>query len=205
MAGRPWGADGYEEGRRGFRDRRPRAGRDLENGGVVNTDNGNRSLGGNTMNIARPNKEDLDAVWELVAFLNKIEQGLNPIYQPADPEDEDDFEYLSDAPADEVLEALESKSANAGLSWIMTVLDTLLSSNNDIVDQESSVLDFSPKFKQAVKDTERLDFLIEVGSAEFSKQNGQKTCCSLTEYGIRGYGSNYREALDDVMKEWKGM
>lgn len=157
------------------------------------------------MNIARPNKEDLDAVWELVAFLNKIEQGLNPIYQPTDPEDEDDFEYLSDAPADEVLEALESKSANACLSWIMTVLDTLLSSNNDIVDQESSVLDFSPKFKQAVKDTERLDFLIEVGSAEFSKQNGQKTCCSLTEYGIRGYGSNYREALDDVMKEWKEM
>ena len=44
----------------------------------------------------------------------------------------DDFEYLSDAPADEVFEALESKSANAGLSWIMTVLDTLLSSNNDI-------------------------------------------------------------------------
>ena len=113
------------------------------------------------MNIAKPNKEDLDAVWELVAFLNKIEQGLNPIYQPADPEDEDDFEYLS-------------------------------------------VLDFSPKFKQAVKDTERLDFLMEVGSAEFSKQNGQKPCCYLTEYGIRGYGSNYREALDDVMEEWKG-
>ena len=79
------------------------------------------------MNIAKPNKEDLDAVWELVAFLNKIEQGLNPIYQPADPEDEDDFQYLSDAPADEVFEALEYKSANAGLSWIMTVLDTLLS------------------------------------------------------------------------------
>ena len=141
------------------------------------------------MNIARPNKEDLDAVWELVAFLNKIEQGLNPIYQPADPEDEDDFEYLSDAPADEVFEALEAKSTNAGLSWIMTVLDTLLSS----------------KFKQAVKDTERLDFLMEVGSAEFSKENGQKACCRLTEYGIRGYGSNYREALDDVMKEWKEM
>lgn len=157
------------------------------------------------MNIARPNKEDLDAVWELVAFLNKIEQGLNPIYQSANPEDEDDFEYLSDAPADEVFEALEDKSADANLPWIMTVLDTLLSSNNDIIDQESSVLDFSPKFKQAVKDTERLDFLMEVGSAEFSKQNGQKTCCSLTEYGIRGYGSNYREALDDVMKEWKEM
>ena len=157
------------------------------------------------MNIARPNKEDLDAVWELVAFLNKIEQGLNPIYQSANPEDEDDFEYLRDAPADEVFEALEDKSADANLPWIMTVLDTLLSSNNDIIDQESSVLDFSPKFKQAVKDTERLDFLMEVGSAEFSKQNGQKTCCSLTEYGIRGYGSNYREALDDVMKEWKEM
>lgn len=157
------------------------------------------------MNIARPNKEDFDAVWELVSFLNKIEQGLNPIYQPADPDDEDDFEYLSDAPADEVFEALESKYTDAGLPWIMAVLDTLLSSNNDIVDQESSVLDFSPKFKQAVKDTERLDFLMKVGAAEFSKQNGQKTCCSLTEYGIRGYGSNYREALDDVMKEWKEM
>ena len=157
------------------------------------------------MNIARPNKEDLDSVWELVAFLNKIEQGLNPISHPADPDDEDDFEYLSDAPADELFEALEDKSADANLPWIMTVLDTLLSSNNDIIDQESSVLDFSPKFKQAVKDTERLDFLMEVGSAEFSKQNGQKTCCSLTEYGIRGYGSNYREALDDVMKEWKEM
>ena len=116
------------------------------------------------MNITRPNKDDLDAAWELVAFLNKIEQGLNPIYQPADPEDEDDFQYLSDAPADEVFEALEYKSTKAGLSWIMTVLDTLLSSSNDIVDQESSVLDFSPKFKQAVKDTERLDFLMEVGS-----------------------------------------
>ena len=119
------------------------------------------------MNITRPNKEDLDAVWELVAFLNKIEQGLNPVYQPADPEDEDDFEYLSNAPADGVFEALEYKSANANLPWIMTVLDTLLSSSNDIVDQESSVLDFSPKFKQAVKETERLDFVREVGSAEF--------------------------------------
>lgn len=157
------------------------------------------------MNIAKPNKEDLDAVWELVAFLNKIAQGLNPIYQPADPEDEDDIEYLSNAPADEVFEALEYKSAKANLPWIMTVLDTLLYENNDIVDQESSVLDFSPKFKQAVKDTERLDFLIEVGSAEFSKQNGQKPCCYLTEYGIRGYGSNYREALDDVMEKWKEM
>lgn len=104
------------------------------------------------MNITRPNKEDLDAAWELVAFLNKIAQGLNPVYQPADPEDEDDFEYLSDAPADEVFEALECKSDNANLPWIMTVLDTLLSSSNDIVDQESSVLDFSPKFKQALKD-----------------------------------------------------
>ena len=157
------------------------------------------------MNIARPNKEDLGAVWELVAFLNKIEQGLNPIYQPADPEDEDDFEYLSDAPADEVYAAVEHQSATAGMPWILTVMYPLLSSNNEIVDQEFSDLDFSPKFKQAVKDTERLDFLMEVGSAEFSKQNGQKTCCSLTEYGIRGYGSNYREALDDVMKEWKEM
>ena len=157
------------------------------------------------MKITKPNKEDLDAVWELVAFLNKIAQGLNPVYEPADPEDEDDFEYLSNAPADEVFEALEYKSSNADLPWIMTVLDILLSPRNGIVDQESSVLDFSPKFKQAVKDTERLDFLIEVGSAEFSKENGEKTCCRLTEYGIRGYGSNYREALDDVMKEWKGM
>ena len=155
------------------------------------------------MNITRPNKDDLDAAWELVAFLNKIEQGLNPIYQPADPEDEDDFQYLSDAPADEVFEALESKSTKAGLSWIMTVLDTLLSSNNDIIDQESNVLDLSPKFRQAVKDTEGWDFLMEVGSAEFSKENGQKACCSLTEYGIRGYGSNYREALDDAMAIWK--
>lgn len=157
------------------------------------------------MNITKPNKEDLDAVWELVAFLNKIAQGLNPVYQPADPEDEDDFEYLSNAPADEVFEALEYKSANANLPWIMTVLDTLLSPRNCIVDQESSVLDFSPNFKQAVKDTERLDFLMGAGLAEFSKENGQKACCRLTRYGIRGYGSNYREALDDVMREWKEM
>ena len=157
------------------------------------------------MNITRPNKDDLDAAWELVAFLNKIAQGLNPVYQPADPEDEDDFEYLSNVPADEVFEALEYKSANANLPWIMTVLDTLLSPRNGIVDQESSVLDFSPYFKQAIKDTERLDFLMGVGSAEFSKENGQKACCSLTEYGIRGYGSNYREALDDAMREWKEM
>lgn len=99
------------------------------------------------MNITRPNKDDLDAAWELVAFLSKIEQGLNPIYQPADPEDEDDFEYMSDAPAYEVFKALKYKAESADLTWIMTVLDTLLSSDNDIVDQESSVLDFSPKFK----------------------------------------------------------
>ncbi len=157
------------------------------------------------MNITRPNKEDLDAAWELVAFLNKIEQGLNPIYQPADPEDEDDFQYLSDAPADEVFEALESKSTKAGLSWIMTVLDTLLSSSNDIVDQESSVLDFSPKFKQAVKDTERLDFLFKVETVEFSKNLDGKYCCFLydQEVDIHGFGDSYRAALDDAMAIWK--
>ncbi|WP_323175895.1 hypothetical protein [Neisseria cinerea] len=69
-------------------------------------------------------------------------------------------------------------------------MDTLLSSSNDIVDQESSVLDLSPKFDQAVKDKEKLDFLMEVGLAEFSKQIGQNTRCSLTQYGIKGYGSN---------------
>ena len=157
------------------------------------------------MNITRPNKEDLDAAWELVAFLNKIEQGLNPIYQPADPEDEDDFQYLSDAPADEVFEALESKSTKAGLSWIMTVLDTLLSSSNDIVDQESSVLDFSPKFKHAVKDTERLDFLFKVETVEFSKNLDGKYCCFLydQEVDIHGFGDSYRAALDDAMAIWK--
>ncbi len=157
------------------------------------------------MNITRPNKEDLDAVWELVAFLNKIAQGLNPVYQPADPEDEDDFQYLSDAPADEVFEALEYKSANANLSWIMTVLDTLLSSSNDIVDQESSVLDFSPKFKQAVKDTERLDFLFKVETVEFSKNLDGKYCCFLydQEVDIHGFGDSYRAALDDAMAIWK--
>lgn len=155
------------------------------------------------MNITRPNKEDLDAVWELVAFLNKIAQGLNPVYQPADPEDEDDFEYLSNAPADEVFEALEYKSANANLPWIMTVLDTLLSSSNDIVDQESSVLDFSPKFKQAVKDTERLDFLFSVEAVEFSYTYDGKKCCFLPEYDVIGYGDSYREALDDAMAIWK--
>lgn len=157
------------------------------------------------MNITRPNKEDLDAVWELVAFLNKIAQGLNPVYQPADPVDEDDFQYLSDAPVDEVFEALEYKSANANLPWIMTVLDTLLSSSNDIVDQESSVLDFSPKFKQAVKDTERLDFLFKVETVEFSKNLDGKYCCFLydQEVDIHGFGDSYRAALDDAMAIWK--
>ena len=157
------------------------------------------------MKITKPNKEDLDAVWELVAFLNKIAQGLNPIYQPADPEDEDDFEYLSNAPADEVFEALEYKSANANLPWIMTVLDTLLSSSNDIVDQESSVLDFSPKFKQAVKDTERLDFLFKVETVEFSKNLDGKYCCFLydQEVDIHGFGDSYRAALYDAMAIWK--
>ena len=157
------------------------------------------------MNIARPNKEDLDAVWELVAFLNKIAQGLNPVYQPANPEDEDDFEYLSNAPADEVFEALEYKSDNANLPWIMTVLDTLLSSNNEIVDQESSVLDFSPKFKQAVKDTERLDFLFKVETVEFSKNLDGKYCCFLydQEVDIHGFGDSYRAALDEAIAKWE--
>lgn len=157
------------------------------------------------MNITRPNKEDLDTVWELFAFLNKIAQGLNPVYQPANPEDEDDFQYLSDAPADEVFEALEYKSANANLPWIMTVLDTLLSSSNDIVDQESSVLDFSPKFKQAVKDTERLDFLFKVETVEFSKNLDGKYCCFLydQEVDIHGFGDSYRAALDEAIAIWK--
>ena len=110
----------------------------MENGGSGNFGSGDDFMGGSVMNITKPNKEDIDAVWELVEFLNKIAQGLNPLYQPDDPEDEDDFEYLSNAPADEVFEALEYKSANANLPWIMTVLDTLRSSSNDIVDQESN-------------------------------------------------------------------
>jgi hypothetical protein len=160
---------------------------------------------GNVMNIAKPRKEDLEAVWELVAFLNKMAQGLNPTYQPADPEDEDDFEYLSAAPADTVFEALESLTDDANLPWIMCVLDTLLSENNNIIDQESDVLDFSPKFKQAMKDAERLDFLFDVESVEFSCTYDGRKCCFLPEHDVIGYGNNYREALDDAMKVWEEM
>lgn len=157
------------------------------------------------MNIVKPNKEDFDAVLELVSFLNKIVHGLNPIYQPADPEDGDDIKYLSNAPADEVFKALGYKYVNADLPWIMTVLNTLLSSNNDIVDQESSVLDFSPKFKQAVKDTERLDFLFKVETVEFSKNLDGKYCCFLydQEVDIHGFGDSYRAALDEAMVKWE--
>lgn len=157
------------------------------------------------MNIAKPRKEDLEAVWELVAFLNKMAQGLNPTYQPADPEDEDDFEYLSAAPADTVFEALESLTDDANLPWIMSVLDTLLSENNNIIDQESDVLDFSPKFKQAVKDTERLDFLFKVEMVEFSKNLDGKYCCFLPdqEVDIHGFGDSYRAALDEAIAKWE--
>ncbi|WP_323175896.1 hypothetical protein, partial [Neisseria cinerea] len=55
------------------------------------------------------------AVGELVAFLNKRAHGWDSGYQPDDPGDEDDFECLSNAPADAVFEALEYKSAHADL------------------------------------------------------------------------------------------
>ena len=54
MAGRPWGTHGHEKGRRGFRNRRPRAGRYLEDcrGAIAGT--GDNSMGGEQMKVLDP-------------------------------------------------------------------------------------------------------------------------------------------------------
>lgn len=99
------------------------------------------------MNIARPEEKDLQAVWNLINILNTVSYELNPL-KPIN--DDGDFEYLEDDDKAKVLEKIIEEYENCDIQWLMTVLETLLSPKNKIIDQESDIIEFHPELRAAL-------------------------------------------------------
>lgn len=99
------------------------------------------------MNIARPEEKDLQAVWNLINILNTVSYELNPL-KPIN--DDGDFEFLEDDDKAKVLDKIIEEYENCDIQWLMTVLETLLSPKNKIIDQESDIIEFHPELKAAL-------------------------------------------------------
>nr|DAE32120.1 MAG TPA: hypothetical protein [virus sp. ctn3M15]DAJ85131.1 MAG TPA: hypothetical protein [Caudoviricetes sp.]DAS93354.1 MAG TPA: hypothetical protein [Caudoviricetes sp.] len=99
------------------------------------------------MKIARPEEKDLQAVWNLINILNTVSYELNPL-KPIN--DDGDFEFLEDDDKAKVLDKIVELHESCDIQWLMTVLETLLSPDNKIIDQEAPTLEFHPEFKAAV-------------------------------------------------------
>lgn len=99
------------------------------------------------MNIARPEEKDLQAVWNLINILNTVSYELNPL-KPIN--DDGDFEYLEDDDKAKVLDKIIEEYENCDIQWLMTVLETLLSPKNKIIDQESDIIEFHPELRAAL-------------------------------------------------------
>lgn len=96
------------------------------------------------MNIAKPEKQDLAAVWKLIGMLNLVSYELNPLKPIGD---EGDYESLEDGDKAEVLDDIIEAYEDSGLQWLMTVLETLLSPENGLINQEADTLSFHPRLK----------------------------------------------------------
>lgn len=99
------------------------------------------------MKIAKPEEKDLQAVWNLINILNTVSYELNPL-KPIN--DDGDFEFLEDDDKAKVLDKIVELHESCDIQWLMTVLETLLSPANKIIDQEADTLEFHPEFKAAV-------------------------------------------------------
>lgn len=99
------------------------------------------------MKIARPEEKDLQAVWNLINILNTVSYELNPL-KPIN--DDGDFEFLEDDDKAKVLDKIVELHESCDIQWLMTVLETLLSPDNKIIDQEAETLEFHPELKAAL-------------------------------------------------------
>ncbi|MRN38961.1 hypothetical protein CRG49_011140 [Neisseria sp. N95_16] len=95
------------------------------------------------MNIAKPEKQDLAAAWNLIRMIDNVSYELNPLK----PAGDGDYEWLEDKDKAAVLDAVIEAYDNCNLGWLMTALETLLSPINGIVNQEAYTLEFHPRLK----------------------------------------------------------
>ncbi|UOO77349.1 hypothetical protein LVJ85_02280 [Neisseria sp. Dent CA1/247] len=96
------------------------------------------------MNIAKPEKEDFEAVWEFIRMLNTVSYGLDPL-KPLN--DDGDYQELEDGDKGKVLDAIVEAYDDSGVEWMMTALETLMSPENRIINQESDILEWSDDLK----------------------------------------------------------
>ncbi|WP_165010841.1 hypothetical protein [Neisseria yangbaofengii] len=96
------------------------------------------------MNIAKPEKSDLAAAWKLIHMLDTVSYEQNPLKSVGE---DGDYEWLEDKDKAAVLDAVIEAYENCNLGWLMTVLETLLSPINGIIDQEAYTLSFCRRLK----------------------------------------------------------
>ena len=93
------------------------------------------------MKIEKPEKQDLEAVWKFIGMLNTASYELNPLK----PMEDGDFHPLEDGDKSDVLDGIITAYEDSGLQWLMSVLETLLSPANGIINQEAEYLEFHPR------------------------------------------------------------
>lgn len=96
-------------------------------------------------NIARPTDEDLKVAAEFFDMMRLVEAG----YHPLKVDEYDEPEIMDDKDKAEVLDALCEKFGECNLLLLLIALETLLSPNNRIIDQESDVLALHPRLMSA--------------------------------------------------------
>lgn len=99
------------------------------------------------MKIARPEEKDLQDAWNLINILNTVSHELNPI-KPIN--DDGESEFLEDDDKAKVLDKIVELYKSCNIEWLMIVLETLLSPDNKIIDQEANTLEFHPELKASV-------------------------------------------------------
>ena len=113
------------------------------------------------MKIAKPTNEDIDKSFELLRALRILSYDLNPFEKQDSNEigEPDEPPPLKDSDKSAALDQVIDLYNECNITFLLPALNTLISEENQVIDQDSDTLDFSQKIKQHEQDSKRLDWL----------------------------------------------
>lgn len=146
------------------------------------------------MKIAKPTNEDIDKSFELLRALRILSYDLNPFEKQDNDEigEPDEPPPLKDSDKSAALDQVIDLYNECNITFLLLTLNTLISPENQVIDQDSDTLDFSQKIKQHEQDSKRLDWLFKNGMSKFSKE---------IAFGSIVNDSNFRDEIDRIMQE----
>lgn len=151
------------------------------------------------MKIARPEREEINEAFKLLRALGDVLQGIDPM--KTNKNEDDEPMWLEDKDKGKVLDHITELYDGCNIEWLLAVLDTLISPENEIIDTESDVLDIHPNIKKGLQDSRRLEWLKNQAMVSFGNLMGKPICVIEGGKGITGEGDDWRAAIDDAMEK----